>query len=65
MNNLKTIFSIEWKRMGIILLFTLVVVTKWSEHDYDFYFWLVLFSLIISIFVAVFNVTQIYKRTDL
>lgn len=65
MNNLKTIFANEWKLIGIILLFTLVIVTKWSEHDFDFTFWLLVFWLIISIFVAVFNVIQISKRTDL
>ena len=65
MNKLKTIFAIEWKRIGIILLFTLVIVTKWSEYDYDFYFWFLIFSIIVSIFFAVFNVIQIYKRTDL
>lgn len=65
MNKLKTIFAIEWKRIVTVILFTLVVVTKWSEHEYDFYFLLLIFLLIISIFVVVFNVIQISKRTNL
>ncbi|PGS48285.1 hypothetical protein COC46_18475 [Bacillus sp. AFS041924] len=65
MNKLKTILAVEWKRIGIIILFTIVLVSKWSEHDYDFYFWLIISSLFISIFVAIFNTIEIYKRTDL
>ena len=65
MNKLKTILAVEWKRIGIIILFTIVLVSKWSEHDYDFYFWLIICSLFISIFVAIFNTIEIYKRTDL
>ncbi|PET48356.1 hypothetical protein CN514_19825 [Bacillus sp. AFS001701] len=65
MNKLKTIVAYEWKSIGVILLFTFVIVSMWSEHNYDFYFWLLIISLIISIFKAVFNILVIYKSTDL
>ena len=64
MNKLKTVVAYELKSIGVILLFTFVIVSMWSEHDYDFYFWLLIISLIISIFKAVFNILVIYKSTD-
>lgn len=65
MNKLKTILSYEWKSFGVIILFTFVIVSMWLEHDYDIYFWLLIISLIISIFRAVFNILGIYKSADL
>ena len=65
MNKLKTVVAYELKSIGVILLFTFVIVSMWSEHNYDFYFWLLIISLIISIFKAVFNILVIYKSTDL
>lgn len=50
MEKLKFIFADVWKSIGLIILFTLVLVTKWSEHDFDFYFWLLIISLIITIY---------------
>ncbi len=65
MNKLKSIVTYEWKSIGAILLFTFVIVSIWSEHDYDFYFWLLIISLVISIFRTVFKILVIYKSTDL
>ncbi|PFM82798.1 hypothetical protein COJ46_03030 [Bacillus sp. AFS077874] len=63
MNKLKSIVAYEWKSIGAILLFTFVSISRWLEHDYDFYFCLLIISLIISIFRAVFNILVII--TDL
>ncbi len=65
MNKLKSIVAYEWKSIGAIILFTFVIVAMWSEHDYGLYFWLLIISLIISIFRAVINILIIYKNTDL
>ncbi|PGM59548.1 hypothetical protein CN946_00995 [Bacillus sp. AFS053548] len=65
MNKLKSIVAYEWKSIGAILLFSFVIVSIWSEHHYDYYFWLLIISLVIYIFRTVFKILVIYKSTDL
>lgn len=64
MHKLKSIVAYEWKSIGAIILFTIVIVSMWSEHDYNLYFWLLIISLIISIYRTVINILVIYKSTD-
>ncbi len=61
MKKLKIIFTDVWISIGLIILFTLVLVTKWTEHDFDFYFWLLIISLIITIYRIKINFTLRYE----
>lgn len=63
MNKLKTILADKWLNIACIITNTLFLESKWSKHDYDWYFWLGITFMLIYIPLTIIEIIKEYKVT--
>ncbi|MEH7515134.1 hypothetical protein V7146_20655 [Gottfriedia acidiceleris] len=65
MRKLARILADEWASIAFIIIFTLMIESKWSKHDINWLFWLGVISIIVFITRTIIKITKSYKHKEI